>query len=222
MARSAEYWSARRKKQFGRFGSKALAAYSKPSVSGIAKAAWSGVKYLRTLVNSEVHKLDHQSTTTVSTSGGIIHLTDIVQGDADSTRTGNSVLVSGINIDLRMVKHASATTSFMRVIIFQDNQQVADTTPSVTDILATPNFNDFLSRTTVGRFKILSSRVYNFEANNVIRTYKKYFKISHHVRFNGTQSTDIQKGGIYLLVISDQVTNVPSLVYNTRTYFHDN
>lgn len=220
----AKDWAPIQRKRFATLARRTATAVSSPSVASVAHAAYSGVKYLRSLVNSEVHKKDKTGDPFVNSSGTVIALTDIFQGDRDFERTGNSVLLSAVNIDLTMVKASTPATTFVRYILFQDKQQISDTVPAVTDILKTPIYNDFINRDTAGRFKILSSKVVTLTGNTPTRRVKTYHKFKgHHVRFNGTSDLDIQRGGIYMLLLSDQIsTNNPQVRYNTRAYFHDN
>lgn len=134
--RGAAYWAGRRRKQGGRAMGKAVKAYANPTIPNIARAAWSGVKYLRTLVNSELHRLDITAAgATLSTTAGITHLTQIAQSDTSFGRTGNQILLSWINFRASLVSHASSTASIARVMIVLDKQQVADTSPVIGDIL---------------------------------------------------------------------------------------
>ena len=47
-------------------------------------------------------------------------------------------------------------------------------------------------------------------------------KLWTHIRYNGTADTDIQKGGLYILFISDQASDYPTCDYQTRLGYHDN
>ncbi|WP_445779126.1 hypothetical protein, partial [Shewanella sp.] len=48
----------------------------------------------------------------------------------------------------------------------------------------------------------------------------RYF--AHHVKWNGTTASEIKKGGMYMLLLSDEATNTPTCVYNTRLSYYDN
>jgi len=223
VVKNAAYWSSRRRKQFGRFAGKSAQAYMKPSVPAIARAAWSGVKYLRTLVNSETHKLDTSTSGNVTTTATITHITAIAQGDGINQRTGNSILVNYIYMRTQIVLNASATTSMFRLLLIRDLQQVGDTAPALLDVLTTADCNSFLNANNVGRFKILHDCVYSLDnAQRKQLFFKKYIKLNQHVRYNGSASSDIQKGGIYLMVLSDQTTNPVQIYNNVRINWHDN
>jgi len=198
----------------------------KYSAKDLAIKALKKSAYLASQINSEVFKHDTSTTQAVGSSGIIYPMTQIAIGDSASTRTGNSLLAKYISIHLDITHNAAATATLHRVILFIDTQQVADTTPSVTDILANPSVRDFYNLATVGRFKILQDM--RFITNNVVsptksinlsKTFNKGF---HHVRYNGSAATDLQKGGIYLLCLSTEATNTPTYNFLTRFAYHDN
>lgn len=198
----------------------------KYSTLQIAKAAWKGVKYIKGLVNSEVYKFDNTiSSTTGSDSPFVSHLTDIAQGDGDAARTGNSLYVRSVSSHLTISQNASATFTRMTVWLIQDTQQVGDTNPAYADIFETASPDTFLNTDTVGRFTILWRRSYCMSA---AATEQFQINISKplrlHVRYNGTASSDVQRNGLYLVAISDNLvaTNPPSIQGQIRVSYHDN
>jgi len=44
----------------------------------------------------------------------------------------------------------------------------------------------------------------------------------HHVKYNGSANSDIQRNGIYFAVISDQVSLFPAMESNIRIGYRDN
>jgi len=221
--RASNYWKKRQSKQFGRFSGKAVGAFAQPSVGSVAKAAWSGVKYLRTLVNSEVHKFDGVVTTAIAAAGTITHLSDLSNGDGANQRTGNSVLLSYIACKHYITINSAATNSFVRVIIFTDNQQIADTAPAVTDVLNTASPTSFLNTSSVGRFSIISDKMVKLSTNGPQSSFYKYYtKKSQHIRYNGTTGADVQRGGLYMLTVGNEATNTPGQEFRWRIGFHDN
>lgn len=226
VVRNSMYWSQRRKKQFGRFGSKALSAYQSPSVPAIAKAAWSGVKYLRTLVNSETHKLDASAAgQTVSTTAAVVHVSSIAQGDTASQRTGNSVLAKYVSVRMRIVSSIASTATTCRVMLVIDKQQVGDTAPVIGDILETStNPMSHYNPSTAGRFQVIFDKIYQFDNLSKRAVFIKVSKNinKYHIRFNGTAGTDIQKNGVYLVYLSSEATNTATADWFTRLTWHDN
>lgn len=219
----SNYWANRRSKQWSRFGGKLGKVYEKPTTSSIAKAAWSGVKYLRTLVNSENHKLDTDFDGNVANTGGITHVTAIGQGDGLNQRTGNSCLLSYLSLKCYITQHASATLSAVRCILFIDLQQISDTSPAIGDLLTTVSIRSHYNANNVGRFKVLYDQVYTMDGAKTKSLWiRKNFTLNRHVRFNGSATTDIQKGGIYWALLSNEATNTPALLSQVRVGWHDN
>lgn len=200
--------------------------YKKPmryKVADMAYNAYRGVSYLKGLVNSEMYHHPVTGTATPDTSGTVVHITNIAQGDDDNNRTGLSVLVKSVFIRMSATINASATTTFIRIILFRDTQQVGDSTPAVTSILESASYLAPLNTNSVGRYSVLKDVLFCLDGvRQDTKIMKWYKKMSSHVRYNGTASTDIQKNGMYLLFISSEATNTPSLPYNIRLAYHDN
>jgi len=220
-------WDLKRSTQWNRFGRKLGGVWDKPSTTSVAKAAWSGVKYLRTLVNSEVHKHDVTPTSqAVGTTATIVQLNAIAQGDTAAQRTGNSLLAKYLSLKLYLTMNASATQTLVRIIIFMDKQQVADTAPATTDLLQSNSTLSFLSNNAAGRFQVLKDYLINLDLASHSSWRNKYYKSfagrNLHCKFNGVNNTDINKNGVYLLMLSSEATNTPTLTYSSRFGFHDN
>lgn len=215
--RKRRYYRRRRNNKKRGFISKATA------LAKTAYSAYRGVRYLKGLVNSELFKLTLTSSITPdSATGSYVHLTYIPQGDDDNTRSGNSIFLRYIFARCTYVQNASATNTFIRQMLICDTQQVADTAPSISGILQSVDVLAPLNADNVGRYKVLSDTliVLNSNTPSTFRKLKKSMR--HHVRYNGTAATDIQKGGIYVFWLSNQATNTPTVNYNFRMSYHDN
>lgn len=191
-----------------------------------AKAA-KGVWYLKGLVNSEMFHYD-ATLALGSQQSAIYHISPILQGDGPSNRTGNSILAKSFAMNGYMQVHPSVTSNTrVMLALVLDTQQISDSYPTVADIFANPADPHTLLYTAVaGRYKILWRKQYTLGAqtaggNDAIQL-KKYFKMHRHVRFNGTNYSDIQKNGMYLVMITSENTNFPTISFNTRFSYHDN
>lgn len=184
-----------------------------------AKDIW----YIKGLINSEMHKLDNGASITPSNSNAqsLIPLAALERGDGDDQRTGNSVFVRSVNGNIFFEKNTSATFTYVRMMIVIDTQEVADGTPSVAAVLQS-DYASHLNTTTVGRFKVLASKVITLNSNVPSRNHKINLPMRHHIRYNGSATTDTQRGQIYLLFISSEATNTPTCRYNLRLSYHDN
>lgn len=214
----------RRRVRFRRRARRAPWYRRKYNAVQLASKALKGVRYIRGLVNSEMLHKHNSGAVTINSTGTVIPLANISQGDTDAGRTGNSIFARNLLLNLDTKVNASNTgVNFLKIMLVQDNQQVGDTTPAVTDILLGAYPNSPLNNATFGRFTILKNWKFSLDmASRPAYMISKYKKLYHHIRYNGTADTDIQRGGLYLLFISDQSTNAPSCDYQIRLGYHDN
>lgn len=212
--------SYRKKNSSSGFGGMSLSSAWK-TAKWAAQQAWK----LKGLVNSEMLKLDILNTgTTISNAGVVTHMSAIAQGDSDSSRHGNSVYCRSLNIKGFVRINASATSTCYRIAVIIDTQQVGDTSPTFSDIYENSDVSSHLNNATVGRYKVIYNKVYTLVPTNdsAIRYFDINLPMRHHVRFNGSASSDVQKGGIYLVRVSNEATNVPTDNFESRLSYHDN
>lgn len=190
----------------------------------LAHKAYKGVWYLKGLVNSEMLHIINSSAANVSNTGTIASLTNIGQGDGITSRTGNSILVRNLLIRLTLEQHATATKTFYRIMLVVDTQQIGDTAPGVTDVLESASTLSSLDTNEPGRFVVLKNWfTCTDSAGGTTQALEWYTdNLMLHTKYNGTSSSDIQRNGIYLLLLSDQATNTPSINYNVKIGYHDN
>lgn len=196
----------------------------KYSAMDAGRYALSQIWRLKGLINSEMHKLDNvASAVSVVNTGVVDCMNKVATGDSISTRTGNSIYVRSLNIKGSYAIGTSETSNFIRLAVVLDTQQISDTSPSWTDIYETTSTLAHLNPATVGRFKVLKDmRIVMNSANKPNGQFELNIPMRHHVRFNGTADTDIQKGSIYVVYLGSYTTNAPLLNYRARLSFHDN
>lgn len=218
----------RYRRNYRRRSRKAVPWYRKKySVGQIASKALRGVNYIRGLVNSEMFKYDISSSASPSWGGTVVALTNIAQGDTDATRTGNSIYVRQLMLRTTVTYNTAAAAPIrVRLLLFIDSQQIGDFPPAGTDVLEWTGVANAplspLNSDTAGRFKILRSRIMTVYADKPIALNNWLVKLRHHVRYNGSTSSDIQKGGIYLLIVSNRNADVPNVESCIRVSYHDN
>lgn len=193
----------------------------------VKTAAWAAKQIwkLKGLVNSEMLKKDTAFTPTALSTGAVEHITAVAQGDSDSTRTGNSIFVRSWNFSGSIIKNTSgANTQFVRISVVMDTQQQSDTTPTYTDIYESASPYAHLNSNTVGRYKVIFSHIYSVNSSDHTAVAVKInIPMRHHVRYNGSASTDIQRGGLYLCSSTDEPgANMPTWQGEHRLSYHDN
>lgn len=199
----------------------------KYSISDIASSAWKGVKLLSNFINSETHCLHTTFSGNISNTSTLTHLSAVAQGDGTNQRTGNSILLRSFEIRLSSEINTSATVSKLRHIIFMDNRQVADTAPTEAEVIQSAgnpysprrldNMNRFIIL--VDNFQVLSTN------DNQAFKIEKHINLEGrnlHITFNGSSGTDINQKGLYMLSLSNEATNTPSMTGYAALYFHDN
>lgn len=197
------------------------------SAQQLAVKAWKATKYLKGLVNSEMlHKDFAYSAQTITNSGFITSLNAIDQDDTSSGRTGNSILVRNLAMRYKLEINSSVTldTSVMLMLI-QDTQQIGDTNPTLAGVLQSVTPESLLNLSAAGRYKVLWRKTFILTPASGGRPaieVVKYFNLYSHVRFNGTTGNDIQKNGYYLIAVSSENANYPTITGSARVGYHDN
>lgn len=159
--------------------------------------------------------------TTVSHIAGatatINSLVSCAAGDTNITRDGRKIVLK--SIQWRLAARTDTDNifgDFIRVIIFQDKRQVADTIPTAAQLLQDSTSTDsMLNRDTGGRFKVLKD--FSFAMTGVAPsgqgqaiqaggiTYKKGLKkLNIPVYYNGDAGTDVEKNGVYCLMLANE------------------
>lgn len=194
----------------------------------MAKTAFSTASKLRGIINSEKKKYDANSGGAVNldTSGGaVVNCTAIAQGDTITSRNGNSILAKYLSVRGTMYIN-TLTNAICYVHVVQDNQQVGDTTPSWGDVFTQVYGHPLLNSATAGRFTILATKCVSLQAGQAYSQPLSFdLPLNHHVRYNGTATTDIQKGGIYVFAVSEYAPGAatkPQISAWSRLTYYDN
>lgn len=193
----------------------------------MARSAISGVRYIRGLVNSEMFHND-QDLVLGSAQNVILPIHKIGTDDTVSGRTGNSVLAKSLTLNGYMYINSSVVSNTrVMIALVLDKQQISDTSPTIGTIFQdATSAHTLLNRDNLGRFSILMRKQYVLtpatgggrDAINL-----SFFKrLGFHFRYNGTADTDIQKNGLYLVIVTSENTNYPTVVFKSRLNYHDN
>lgn len=155
--------------------------------------------------------------TNVTTSGQVLHVTPVAQGDTSLTRTGDAIYVKQIAVRFRMDLGSDTAGNFgSRFAVIVDKQQVADTAPGNADIWQSAGgasvISGFLNEATLERFRVLWLSPYVSHAqvqNNQINNHWEYTNtaLNLKVEYNGATSGDVQKNGIYFVWITNDTGN---------------
>lgn len=199
----------------------------------LAYNAYSLAKKVARMVNSEIKFHDVQATNTAyDSTGTIVNLSTIAQGDGDNARDGSSIKLAHLTMRMSWSSNTTDTTpQRVRMILFRGKNEKS-TPPTISTLLEdTTQYDNIVSpKNWDHKFntRVLYDRVIvltpNASASNQSKELVISKKLYGHVKFatNDTAGTDIENGGLYMLIVSDETTNAPTCTFYSRLTFYDN
>jgi len=179
-------------------------------------------KVVKRLAPEVKYKDFDTSATNVPTTGTVVHISGIDQGDSMATRTGNQIVIQKINLSGFWMRNATdfGADAFTRFAIVVDKEQVNATAPTAANIFDVPsNPTQALPLTSnLERFRILyMSPVFDMWMMRLdsdllaasTPTQKTAFAHTWtgniRVLFSGT-AQEVQKNGVYVVWLSSVAT----------------
>lgn len=207
----------------------------KYSIGDIASKAFTGVKYLRGIINSELKSVTNTATSqAISYNGLVLKQTNISQGDTHFSREGNSVLAKYLTIKGTVSLAGTSNANPVSIYVVQDKRRIdftTDRTLVASDMFENtggPNApNSMINVNAIGRFKILASKRFMLASGT---SSQKQFEfnvkdINCHVKWQYNPGTGDLQNHIYLIALSDGIPssgNEPILNYVGRFKYYDN
>ena len=193
----------------------------------MAKRTASGLNEIRKLINIEEKALDFsQGSFAFDTTGTVVAVSQIVQGLDFNNRVGDSLKMQQIQFRYRVFRGGGATTSIVRVMLIRD-LDCQGALPTTANILAnvgsaqapTSPLN-WLNRK---RFAILYDNLTAVTSTDIGFTDSISMAHEGHILYLGTaaNAASMGKGSLFVLVVSDETTNTPSIAWQTRIVFTD-
>ncbi len=183
------------------------------------------INMLRKFINTEVKCVDVTGSEASSTTPTFDLLNGMALGNANGQRSGQSVKCQNVDLKILLTISASAATSFERVMVVQDKQ----CNGAIFAIGSLLNGTNTYSSYVVGgqnRFLVLFDETFALSANGD-QVFTKSIRLGTmmHVEYNtGNAGTvaDINTNSLYLIHLSDQVTNTVNMQYFSRFWYVDN
>ncbi len=179
-------------------------------------------------VEYKEHNLITTSVPIVDIVGTIYQLTNIPQGDTTQTRDGNQCKLTAINIKGIYNIHASATNSFVRIILVLDkqtNQAIYATSDLLLDTTAQDSINSPLQLNNRHRFVVLYDKVFLVSNSGTgARKINIYKKLQIPIRFDNSAGaiSSLTSNSLSVIFISNESTNRPNLSFISRIRYVDN
>jgi len=165
-----------------------------------------------------------QSGVAPTTTSTLQLLNGVGSGSAATTRDGRVAVWKSFQMIGSINKHASASATVTRFILFYDKSPsgVAPTAAQLLDLSSVNAVYAFRNLDFRGRFDIIRDWRVHVDADDPEKYFKKYCKFTKKTIYddsNNADITDINTGAIYLLTVSDEATNTPTVDSNMRLRF---
>jgi len=162
-----------------------------------------------------------QVPTTITTTAAVTNVAAIAQGTGESQRVGDKVTLRSWVWRMAVTPNATAGTNFLRMILIRDKQGNGSA-PAIADILqSATNFNSPLNNDSGQRLKVLFDRTYTVDTDATgAQTDKMYRKFKILAEYSAAGTIPITNS-LYLVQISDQAVNGPSVEWYSRVRFTD-
>jgi len=187
-----------------------------------------GLNEIRKLINIETKFGEVGASTTQNATATITQITQLAEGVTNTTRVGQSIRLQTLEFDNFATVHASSTLSTaIRTIVFRDLENTG-TAPVATDLLESASNPQAMSSAYVWnnlrRFAIIYDEVLLLNINNNNGGFQR-LRVPHHghVKYRGTDSSAASagEGSVWMLMVSNQATNSPTVTWTFRITFTD-
>jgi hypothetical protein len=159
-----------------------------------------------------------------STSGNVLYLSSIAQGASYNERVGTTVIPIRLNFKARLTLSVPLTgynSTFVRIIIFQDRQQVDSTTPLASQVITPIEPEAARNWFYRNRFNVISDETHFMDVYHPTKWLDRTFNVSGSMDYSSSGSTSICKNGLYALILQDNAVYPVGLDYWFRLYYSD-
>lgn len=178
--------------------------------------------FVRTYLRPELKRYEEVATNATSSTATIIHITSVVGGPDEDDRIGNRIFAKYVTMNLSATINASATATICRILLVVDTDNTG-TDPTAALILETANnVLSPINSDYTQRFTTLIDRIVNLSINGQNNWVDKVYKrCNFMINYTGPAGTETAKNNIYLLLLSNEATNTPTIGYYFRLAFTD-
>lgn len=184
-------------------------------------------------MNSRLNKLlagvekKHYDITAVSlsptsTTGSVLILSDVDEGDSNVTREGEKITHTSSRFRGEVtINEASApvpTSTLIRIMLVK---QKTNATPALNGVLAVGNIYAPLNKSFRKLVTVVYDRTFVVDKNRPTVKLDIRYNQSFQIEYSGALGTDLARNGFYMLAISDQAALVPTIQGYFRMNFTD-
>jgi len=190
----------------------------------MARYAYRGVKYIKSMINCEKKFYDVGPFTVNPNSGTatVSIVSNNAQGNDVGNRSGNSILCKALYARMLLSGNTGVITN-LRMLVVKDIEGTGSI-PGITDILQSNSILSPLNVDTTPRWQVLRDKTFTLSSGvSFQKQVKLYIKINDHLKYTGPLQSDIYKNQLYVCFVCDQpLATQPSCSITSRMSFYDN
>lgn len=169
-------------------------------------------------VEVKYHDMNPITQTPTDTTGVVLNITDLDEGDTAKTRSGEKITAKAFWFKGNITKHASAVSTKIRLFLaMQKNNQI----PALNGLLQIGNINSPKNKEYRKLSSIFGERTYIVDANKPMVEFNYYIPKEIQIQYSGAAGTDLGSNSVYLCMISSEAINTPTVAGYSRVTFTD-
>ena len=173
----------------------------------------------------EVKELTSSTSSAISNTGTVSSITSIAEGDDFTNRNGRSIKLLSVQIRGAVINQdtTNGDGSFIRMMIVRDNS-FGSAAPAVSDVLQSGVSYGLRAQEPEkkAKYTVLWDKLSHVDVNSRNQfTFSGFKKLNTKMIFDGTASTTGNKGGLYLLLVSNRAASGPNVSTQVRVRFAD-
>lgn len=214
----------RRYKKKGRFGGYGRFMSNAGKTAATALTALKIAKTVKDMVNVEYKYKDFNADTTIDNTWDIGMINIVPQDDTATGRDGDSIRMKSVQIEGTATINPSATTTQVTFAIVQWKNPNSSNLTAL-NVFANNGFNSLRNAQKMSDYRILYKKKLALSINGTRSiNFKMYKKINLQSKWTGTTGsyTECMKNGLWVLIISSEATNTPTVEYEGRIRYIDN
>lgn len=160
----------------------------------------------------------------VSNSGVVTLISGIAEGTDYDDRIGKKIVIKSVQIKGFMANNDSTLgdTTVIRLMIVRDNS-FAGTAPAISDLLL--NSNAYSLRNPrpdlLRKYTVLYDTFRANDRDNPSNVFGKYRKLNQQAIFDGASISSVSKGSLYVVMLSNRSTDIPTVAWQSMVKFID-
>lgn len=160
----------------------------------------------------------------VSNSGVVTLISGIAEGTDYDDRVGKKIVIKSVQIKGFMANKDSTlgATTVIRLMIVRDNS-FSGTAPAISDLLL--NSNAYSLRNPrpdlLRKYTVLYDTFRANDRDNPHNLFGKYRRLNQQAIFDGASVSSVSKGSLYVVMLSNRATDIPTVSWQSMVKFID-